>query len=164
MKGEKNKIKRRDFLKTLWAGLGIIALLEFAALIFSFLSPGERKKLAERSSNFKTIGKVSDIRMNSVTPFRNGKFYLVRFANGGLLALSLKCTHLGCSITWDEKDDVFVCPCHASTFSRDGNVITSPAPRALDYFPIVIEKGYIKVDIYNPVPRKKFNSSQLTMA
>jgi cytochrome b6-f complex iron-sulfur subunit len=164
MKGLKSKISRRDFIKNLWAGLGIIAGIEFTALIVNFLSPVPRRKTSSASGTYKLAGKVSDIPLNSVTPFRNGKFYLVRFTDGGLLAISLKCTHLGCSVTWDEEKNNFICPCHSSTFSREGNVITSPAPRALDYFPVIVEEGMIKVDIYNPVTRKNFSKSQLIYA
>ena len=164
VKKEVTKIKRRDFIKNLWAGLGIIAGVEFAALILNFLSPKERRTGVGNTGTFKLVGKVSDIPMSSVTPFRNGRFYMVRFTDGGFLAISLKCTHLGCSVTWDEENNVFVCPCHSSTFSQEGNVITSPAPRALDYFPVIIEEGFIKVDVHNPVIRKNFNKSQLTYA
>ena len=49
----------------------------------------------------------------SAAPWR---VLLVEGADGGFLALSSRCTHLGCSVPWDEKARTFPCPCHASTF------------------------------------------------
>ena len=60
----------------------------------------------------------------------------MRLDDGGLLALSCKCTHLGCTVPWVEKEKKFLCPCHASAFDITGNVINSPAARALDTFPV----------------------------
>ncbi len=36
--------------------------------------------------------------------------------------MSLKCSHLGCSIVWDEKVNEFICPCHSSKFDITGDV------------------------------------------
>jgi Rieske Fe-S protein len=99
-----------------------------------------------------------------VFPFRNGQFYLVRFDNGGFLAISLKCSHLGCSVIWDESQQTFRCPCHASAFDKQGLVINPPAPRPLDTYPVIIEGGMVKVDTSKPMRRKSFDPSQITFA
>jgi cytochrome b6-f complex iron-sulfur subunit len=164
MNQEDNKQSRRKFLKKAWGVLGIIAGIEFSALIVNFLYPGERKKSYAGTGFFKTVGKVSEIPNNSVIPFRSGRFYLVRLDDGGLLALSLRCTHLGCSVTWDAEQNIFICPCHSSTFTINGDVIKSPAPRALDLYRVVIEQGMVKVDISKPISRKRFNKTQITYA
>jgi len=152
---------RRSFLKNLWLGLGAIVSLEFLWMTFSFLSP-TTKKDAENVSQLRTVGDLSNIPENSVTPVRSGQFYLVRLADGGLLALSLKCSHLGCSVSWDGNKNRFICPCHASEFAMNGNVINPPAPRALDYFPVIIDKGVVMVDTSKPIKRKEFEKSQET--
>jgi cytochrome b6-f complex iron-sulfur subunit len=64
---------------------------------------------------------------------------------GGLLALYQKCPHLGCTVpyrpdfTFDNVKGWFRCPCHGSTYSKDGGVkVFGPAPRPLDVFPITV--------------------------
>jgi cytochrome b6-f complex iron-sulfur subunit len=47
----------------------------------------------------------------------------------GFSALSLVCTHLGCSV--EPNKDGFLCPCHGSHFDADGNVTHSPAVNSL---------------------------------
>jgi cytochrome b6-f complex iron-sulfur subunit len=78
------------------------------------------------------------------------------------LALSRICTHLGCSVPWDEEKKKFVCPCHGSTFNMTGEVLTAPAPRPLDTYPVRIENGIVKVDISEPQKRQRFDPSQVT--
>lgn len=54
---------------------------------------------------------------------------VMRARDGGLRALDLTCTHLGCRVTATENG--FTCPCHGSRFAPDGAVLTGPATRAL---------------------------------
>jgi cytochrome b6-f complex iron-sulfur subunit len=100
-----------------------------------------------------TVGAVEEFPPNSVTPFNEGRFYLVRLADGGFLALYRKCTHLGCAVPWDQAAGRFVCPCHGSEFEPDGEVLNAPAPRPLDRFAITIETGQIRVDTSTPIER-----------
>jgi Rieske Fe-S protein len=53
---------------------------------------------------------------------------LVR-AGTGFVALSLLCTHLGCTV--DEDPNGFTCPCHGSRYDSEGRVIRGPAARPL---------------------------------
>lgn len=66
-------------------------------------------------------------------------------SGGDFFALSLVCTHLGCTvrITGDE----LVCPCHGSRFDRTGQVLSGPAPRALARMPLQIEGETLKVSL-----------------
>jgi Rieske Fe-S protein len=50
---------------------------------------------------------------------------------GQLHTYSATCTHLGCTVTWNNSEKSFDCPCHGSRFSPSGNVINGPANIAL---------------------------------
>lgn len=151
---------RRGFLNKLWIGLGILALAECVGVAISFLRP-------RRSSNRKGLedlviaaGPVDKFEPNSVTAFVRGRFYLARLEDGGFLALSHKCTHLGCTVPWVEKEKKFACPCHGSSFDITGNVISAPAPRALDIHPLVIENNMVQVDTSKRLRRSEFQTAQ----
>src|SRR5688572_9391794 len=49
-------------------------------------------------------------------------------------AISPICTHRGCTV--DVNGARLVCPCHGSTYDREGKVLRGPAERALARFPV----------------------------
>ena len=159
---EKAEPTRRSFLNILWLILGGVALAEFVAVAFAFLRPRKLKARKEDTDSIITAGSVERFTPHSVTAFVRGKFYLARLEDGGFLALSRTCTHLGCSVPWIEKEMKFACPCHGSAFDITGNVIDAPAPRALDIYPMTIENQIIKVDTRKPIKRSTFSIDQVT--
>jgi cytochrome b6-f complex iron-sulfur subunit len=161
---EPEKTGRRKFLSRIWSILGIVALAELAFFTISMLRPGKKNLKDNPGINIKVAGNVEDFPKNSVTPDRVNKYFIIRSEDGGFLALSLICSHLGCSVIWDKAKNQFICPCHSSAFDRMGNVINSPAPRALDYFTVIIEGGKVKIDIGQKKKRKKFEKNQVTYA
>ena len=152
---------RREFLNKLWKGLGVVAVLEFAAVFFGFLFSGKSEDEIQKPKQLFDAGDINSFQPNSVTIYRSGRFYLVRLDDGGFLALSLRCTHLGCSIEWEENKNRFICPCHASAFKINGNVQNPPAPSALDYFPVIIQNGKVMVDIGTKLKRNRFSKEQV---
>jgi menaquinol-cytochrome c reductase iron-sulfur subunit len=69
------------------------------------------------------------------------------------IAFSPTCPHLGCVYHWEaersgstgQAAESFVCPCHASTFSAQGEVLGGPAPRPLDRYVTRIEGNMLLV-------------------
>ncbi len=153
---------RRSFLSIIWLAMGFVALAEFIAVAFAFLRPDKSKAPRERSDTIVTGGVLDQFIPNSVTAFVRGRFYLARLEDGGFLALSRKCTHLGCTVPWVVEENKFICPCHGSSFDITGNVISPPAPRALDMYPVIIENDIVKVDTDNLLKRSEFRADQVT--
>ncbi len=56
---------------------------------------------------------------------------LWRSMDGTLHALSARCTHAGCTVTWNNAERTWDCPCHGSVFARDGTVLHGPAVEPL---------------------------------
>ena len=163
-KGQEQEGSRRSFLNKLWLALGLVVMAEFLWLIVAFLRP---RKPRARRGDFGTVipvGQAEGFAPSTVTAFPRGQFYLARLDDGGFLAISRTCTHLGCTVPWVEEEKSFACPCHASTFDITGNVINSPAPRALDLFPVVIENNIVKVNTGKRIKRSEFRTSQVTYA
>ncbi len=65
----------------------------------------------------------------------------------GFYALSVTCTHLGCTPNYLSAESKFKCPCHGSGFRTTGVNFEGPAPRPLERVRIVLaEDGQILVD------------------
>lgn len=71
----------------------------------------------------------------------------VRKTDRGVEALSSRCTHLGCTVRYDQATRRFPCPCHGSLFDIDGHVLHGPAERPLERYPVQVINGqpYIEV-------------------
>jgi len=67
-----------------------------------------------------------------------------------VIAFSPQCTHLGCAYHWEDANKAFVCPCHASEFSAEGDVLAGPAPRPLDRYNVKVEAGRIMLGSLKP--------------
>lgn len=105
------------------------------------------------------LGKPADYFVNTVSErwIKEYRLWLVRFSDG-IVALSGKCTHLGCTPRYLEAENKFKCPCHGSGFRGIDPSIGSPniaginfegpAPRPLERFKIgLAEDGQIIVDL-----------------
>jgi cytochrome b6-f complex iron-sulfur subunit len=56
----------------------------------------------------------------------------------GLMALYMRCVHLGCRVPWCAPSQGFECPCHGSKYNAIGEYFAGPAPRNLDRFVIEV--------------------------
>ena len=149
-------------MNTLWVGLGVVAVAEAFTLVTAYFKPRQSRAAIDGGETVIVVGAVDEFEPGSVTAFLRGKFYLARLENGGFLAMSRTCTHLGCTVPWVEDEGRFVCPCHASAFDQKGDVLQPPAPRAMDLFEVVIEHGVVRVDTGKRIKRTAFASGQAT--
>jgi cytochrome b6-f complex iron-sulfur subunit len=56
----------------------------------------------------------------------------------GLMALYMRCVHLGCRVPWCAPSQGFECPCHGSKYNSIGEYFAGPAPRNLDRFVVEV--------------------------
>ena len=99
---------RRRFLTRLWAVLGGLAFVELIAVGAVFL---RRHKPAQNAGDEEAIilcGAADLYPPGTVTAFVRGRFYLTRLDDGGFLAVSRRCTHLGCTVPWEKETKRFV--------------------------------------------------------
>ncbi|MFJ1735455.1 FAD-dependent oxidoreductase [Streptomyces sp. NPDC088254] len=51
---------------------------------------------------------------------------------GQLHAVSARCTHLGCLVSFNRAEKAWECPCHGSRFDTEGRVVQGPAQEPLE--------------------------------
>ena len=106
-------------------------------------------------------GQLDEFEPGTVSHIPKGRFYIARLEDGGLMALWQRCTHLGCTIPWRENEGTFLCPCHSSFFNPVGEVMSGPAPRPMDLFPIEPVEGQVVVDTGQAIERQAFDPAQV---
>ena len=76
-----------------------------------------------------------------------GQVIIVRSAND-MTVFSSSCTHLGCTISQIENDNL-VCPCHGSRYDLNGNPVKGPSVKSLKKLRYVIndEKKEIVINL-----------------
>jgi nucleotide-binding universal stress UspA family protein/nitrite reductase/ring-hydroxylating ferredoxin subunit len=54
-----------------------------------------------------------------------------RDEESGLHGISPRCTHMGCTVDWNDAEKTWDCPCHGSRYDRLGHVVRGPAAKDL---------------------------------
>jgi glycine/D-amino acid oxidase-like deaminating enzyme/nitrite reductase/ring-hydroxylating ferredoxin subunit len=80
------------------------------------------------------VDSVDDIAAGTgaVLRIRGERCAVHRDETGALHAVSATCTHLGCTVHFNEAERAWECPCHGSRFTVDGSVIQGPANKPLE--------------------------------
>ena len=88
---------------------------------------GERLRPAEASSAGEVPAGEARVVRSGV-----GKIGVFRDEDGGVHGVSLRCTHLGCLLRFNDAERSWDCPCHGSRFDVDGTVLAGPATGPLE--------------------------------
>jgi Rieske Fe-S protein len=122
---------RRDFMKVVTSYLlGVTGVLGIAgvARFLAFESAPMRQTVFD-------LGPASDFPLNSRTRLDSIPALLIR-NESAYVALSLLCTHLGCTV--EGAPEGFVCPCHGSRYDAQGAVQRGPAADPLRHLRVEI--------------------------
>lgn len=139
---EEKEISRRGFLRgMMWGSVGL-TLLSIAGSGLALFWPNKIKGFG----SVVYAGTLDDFPVGSVTRVREGRFYISRLSEDQLIALYWRCPHLGCTVPFNEAEDLFVCPCHGSVYEKTGQNIAGPAPRPMDYMGVRIQGNSVFVD------------------
>lgn len=119
-----NPLRREEFLNLVTKGaLGLSGLLGLAGLVryLDYQPPAPPPKRYE-------VGEEIDFPLGSRTVLADIPAVLIH-SRDGFRAISLVCTHLGCTV--ESKAGGFACQCHGSVYDKDGNVTKGPAVEPL---------------------------------
>ncbi len=149
---------RRSFLGALLAVSGATVGVLLAAPLVRFIAYPLRKSATE--TGWADVGPVQDFVSltapvaRTITLKRRDAWevtssqtavYILPAKDGQLRVLSPICPHLGCSVLWLGDQGKFICPCHAGSFTANGDRIAGPPPRSMDSLESKVEGGILKV-------------------
>jgi len=133
-------IDRRTFLSTLgWAGVALSGALAAIGNLM-YLKPAVDYGPPTRIR----VGRPEDYKEGIKEVYEDARVVVIR-EKAGFAAVSVKCTHLGCTVA--VSDAGYSCPCHGSQFDNDGFVTGGPAPAPLDWYQVSLAPtGELEVD------------------
>lgn len=126
-------MKRKEFFSSLFAFVPLVlGFLGISKMSLDFLSPkksGEARKIFATSLDDIAVGES-----RSMKDLKGKEYLLIRTADKKVKALSTTCTHLGCTVYWQQDKNRFYCPCHQGVFNPDGEVVSGPPPKKLNSY------------------------------
>ena len=151
-KEEKKGSSRRELIAVGSAfGLMGLAAAGTGGALFKFMFPvvsyGTPQKFLVSLDDLPSVGDELNI--------DDHKTLLRRQSETAMAAISLVCTHLGCTVNRVETG--FQCPCHGSQYDSDGIVVGGPAPKTLHWLEIKTVPGnQIEIDTGSSLPEGTF--------
>ncbi len=126
---------RRSMLSWLLGGGVAASLASFFYPVLRFLNPPH---VAEASVNEVEAGKVQDLKPNSgkIIKFGNKPALLVRVNETDWKAFTAVCTHLNCTVQYQEATRQIWCACHNGTYDMSGRVVSGPPPNPLEEYAV----------------------------
>jgi Rieske Fe-S protein len=114
----------------------------FAASVVSFLYPALKfmnpPDVPEAVVNETSVGKVGEFKANAgrIVKFGSRPVLLIRVSEGEWRAFSAMCTHLNCTVQYQETSHQIWCACHNGFYDLNGRVVSGPPPRPLDEYTV----------------------------
>ncbi len=126
---------RRSLLSWLLGGGVTATLASFFYPVVRFMNPPH---ITEAAVNEVAAGKVTDLKPNSgkIIKFGNKPALLVRVSETEWKAFSAVCSHLNCTVQYQESSRQIWCACHNGTYDMNGHVVSGPPPNPLEEFAV----------------------------
>jgi Rieske Fe-S protein len=92
--------------------------------------------MPEATVNEVTAGRIQDLKPNSgkIVKFGSRPVLLIRVNETEWRAFSAICTHLNCTVQYQDQIRRIWCACHNGHYDLNGNVVSGPPPRALEEY------------------------------
>jgi len=96
--------------------------------------------IPEASTNEVSAGKVDGFKPNSgrIVKFGSRPALLIRVNESEWRAYSGICTHLNCTVQFQESTRQIWCACHNGYYDLNGKVVSGPPPRPLEEYAVRI--------------------------
>ncbi|MEC3914638.1 Rieske (2Fe-2S) protein [Nocardia sp. CDC160] len=114
--------------------------------------PAAQTPLSPNTGAWRPIARSSDLPEGATVAFDVGTVNgFVRRAQGIPVAVSGVCTHQGCKLWLDAPAERLRCPCHSTSFSIEGEVVTHQLPVAPAPLPTIqVRENNGTIEVFAP--------------
>lgn len=128
---------RRSLVSWLLGGTVSASLVSILYPVVRFLQPPE---VTEAAVNEAPAGKTQELKPNSgkIVKFGNKPALLVRVTDSEWKAYSAVCTHLNCTVQYQEENKQIFCACHGGVYDLNGKNVSGPPPKPLEEYSVFV--------------------------
>jgi cytochrome b6-f complex iron-sulfur subunit len=115
------------------------------------------RELTPTTGRWMRVAASADVPDGAMRPFDVGSVIgFVRRVDGKAEAVSGVCTHQGCRLWFDAPDDRLRCPCHSTSFTPAGQVLTHQLPIVPKPLPtLMVREQSGTIEVFVPAPPGK---------
>jgi len=126
---------RRNLIRWLLGGGLTASVVSFLYPALKFMNPPE---VPEAVVNEASVGKTGEFKANAgrIVKFGSRPVLLIRVSETEWRAFSAMCTHLNCTVQYQETSHQIWCACHNGFYDLNGRVVSGPPPRPLDEYTV----------------------------
>ncbi len=148
-------MNRRKFIETacltgigMVAGMSVLSSLDIASIKASprpgvFRGNREIPLMLADTPDLQTVGGAYHLEIEEI----DKNILVVRTGEDTFLAVDIKCTHKGCDVKYEDKTNMFICPCHDSRFDLNGVPKSGPAKKPLGVYKTSFKNGEVTIHV-----------------
>jgi Rieske Fe-S protein len=135
---------RRSLIRGLLGGGFTASLASFLYPVVRFMNPPE---VSEAVVNEASVGTVQEFGLNTgkIVKFGSKPVLLIRSGEAEWRAYSGTCTHLDCTVQYQESSRQIWCACHDGFYDLNGRVVSGPPPRPLEEYTVHVRGDEVVV-------------------
>lgn len=145
---DEKSFTRRGFVKIAVGGVAIAYAAAIGYPIYRYLNSPVEKSIAEAAVKDVSLPNADKLPKGSALIFKFGvrPALLIHHADDTWIALSAVCTHMGCTVAYNQAAARIECHCHGGVYDgKTGENIAGPPPRPLTKFDITLNEGSVTV-------------------
>jgi cytochrome b6-f complex iron-sulfur subunit len=118
---------------------------------FAFFSQFKSSEAAEiRAISLDRLEKLKITGRSVLLKVEGLPVLFVRESEETIRGVDPTCTHRRCTVEYNQKRKIFICPCHGSQYDLEGRVLKGPAQKPLKNLDAYLESGRIIFTLGEP--------------
>ncbi len=132
-------VTRQTFLRVALGGVGAVYAAGMAYPVYRYVASPVEKAAKESAVTEVTLKDAQKLAPGSALMFKFGSkpSMLIHHDDGSWTALTAVCTHLGCTVHYEEDKKRIHCACHGGVYDpKTGGNVSGPPPKPLKRYEV----------------------------
>ena len=148
LEAEDEGLSRRGFVKVAVGGVGLAYAAAIGYPIYRYLDSPVEKSQALAAVKEISLPDAQKLPKGSAMVFKFGvrPALLIHHKDDSWVALDAVCTHMGCTVAYNQEEERIACACHGGRYdAHTGENISGPPPRPLTKHEVVVAADSVTI-------------------